>query len=559
MPRRSLRISSLVPAILSMAVMVSASVPSWAQDGAWSAVPGLLGTPGPLREYGAIFDRGNQRHLLIDGFNGNTSGLYILFNDVWVLSVADPPTWTKMAIQGALPGERHSPQWGYDAARNRVMIFGGYGRHHPGDPYAYLNDVWELSLDGTPHWTELFPNGQTPSGRLAGAAVFDPLRQRFVGFGGTIGAPVDTWALNLQGQANWQNVPTNGPSPNGGWGMTSVYDAAGDRMLIFGGSTSDAYYGAKNDVWELDLHGNPTWNQIITSGTPPPARRSGAAIFDPIRNRMVVYGGFDAVPGSDKFLSDTWALDFNANPPSWSQLAPSGTIPPGRDAMAATYDAIHDRMIIYGGWDGFAMLGDTRFLDWGSASAEAVLLGSGSATPSAAHVEWTVQSATGSHAAVYRRDAGGPWTALGVGEVGADGRLVYDDGAVQPGNDYSYMMVVASQRGETFGGETLVEVPSALAVDPRRGTEFGLSTVAPNPAFDRMSVSFALPTAAPASLELVDIAGRRWLDREVGSLGAGSHQIELATVGRVPPGLYFLRLSQAGRVASSRVAIAGTR
>jgi hypothetical protein len=74
-----------------------------------------------------------------------------------------------------------------------------------------------------------------------------------------------------------------------------------------------------------------------------------------------------------------------------------------------------------------------------------------------------------------------------------------------------------------------------------------------------MSVSFTLPSGAPAALELLDVAGRRLLWREVGTLGAGSHRVDLAAGGQVPPGLYFVRLSQAGHVASSRVAIAGLR
>ena len=556
--KRSSPHSSPVPLLLAMAMVLLTPLPSHAQDGVWSAVTGSPTTPGPLREFGAIFDRENQRYLLFDGFNGNNSGLYVLFNDVWELSVAGPPTWNHMTIGGSLPGERHSPQWGYDAARNRVLIFGGYGRHYPGSPYAYLNDVWELSLNGVPQWTELHPAGMPPSGRLAGAAVYDPMRQRFVGFGGTNGAPVDTWVLNLRGQANWQPLPVDGPRPNGGWGMTSVYDAKGDRMLIFGGSTSDNYYGAKHDVWELDLRGVPAWNQVATSGTPPQGRRSGTAIFDPIRNRMVVYSGFDAVPGSDQFLADAWALDFDG-PPTWTPLAPSGTIPVGRDAAAAAYDPIHDRMIIHGGWSGTTMLADTQFLDWGGTSVEATLIPEASATPSVAHLTWDVASATGSYAAVYRRDTGGEWTALAEAEMNANGQLEYDDTTVQPGNDYSYMMVVASQRGETFGGEMLVQVPSIVGVDPGRTTEFGLTGVAPNPSVERMSVSFVLTSTAPASLELLDVAGRRWLNREVGSLGAGSHRIDVATAGQFPPGLYFLRLAQAGRVVSSRVAIVGTR
>jgi len=540
---------------LVCALLLAFPIASHAQSGTWTQVA-TNASPGPLREYGVAFDRGNQRLLLFDGFNGNNQGLYILYNDLWELSVAGTPNWTHISISGQLPGPRHSPQWGYDEARNRVLIFGGYGSHLPGDPYAYLNDVWQLDLNGTPHWTEITPAGQAPSGRLAGAAVFDPLRQRFVGFGGTIGAPVDTWVLNLQGQANWQNVPTPGSSPNGGWGMTSVYDAAGDRMLIFGGSTSDGYYGAKNDVWELDLHSTPVWKYVVVQGTLPPARRSGAAVFDPIRNRMIIYGGFDAVPNSDQFLADAWALDFNTSPPVWSQLNPSGVLPHGRDGLPSAYDPLHDRMIVYGGWSGTDMLGDTEFLDWGASSAEAALSGSSSATPAASHVEWTVGSATGTHAAIYRQDPGGEWTARALGEVDATGHLTYDDTGVQQGQTYSYMMVVGSQRGETFGGQTSVLVPASTAVDPRGAAEFALVSVSPNPAVDLMTVTFNLPSAEPAALALFDVAGRGVLRRELGSLGPGSHRIDFAP-GSVPAGLYFLNLMQAGHTVSTRIALVG--
>ncbi|HEY6193594.1 MAG TPA: T9SS type A sorting domain-containing protein [Candidatus Eisenbacteria bacterium] len=541
----------------ALAIVVASAFPAHAQNGTWSSLPADAPNLGPRREFGAIFDRANQRYLTFDGFNGNNYGLYILFNDVWQLSVAgDPPVWSNITFTGTVPGARHTPQWGYDAARNRVLMFGGYGSHYPGYPYAYLDDVWELDLDGTPHWRELFPAGQAPSGRLAGAAVFDPIRQRFVGFGGTIGVPVDTWSLNLQGQANWELVPTNGAAPKGGYGMTSVYDARGDRLLMFGGSINDNYYYANNDVWELDLHGNPTWHLVVTAGTPPQARRSGTAIWDPLRNRMVIYGGFDAIPYSDQFLPDTWALDFNTATPTWTQLVPAGTTPVGRADNAAVYDPIHDRMIFYGGWDGNNMLSDTQFLNWGSSTAEAALAPTGGATPNSAHVDWSVSATTGTHAGIYRRAPGGDWSALGEGEVVA-GHLVYDDATVQEGNGYSYEAVVASQRGETFGGETFVQVPTTTAVNPGQNLEFALRGASPNPAFDRMSVSFVLASDAPATLELVDVSGRRVLERAVESLGTGEHRVDFALAGRVPAGLYFLRLRQAGRTAATRVAVTG--
>jgi hypothetical protein len=539
-------------------LIISPAFPAHAQNGTWSSLPVDASNLGPRREFSAILDRANQRYLTFAGLGGNSPGPYSLFNDVWQLSVAsDPPAWSRITLSGSVPGERLSPQWGYDAARNRVLIFGGYGSHYPGSPLAYLDDVWELDLDGTPHWTELFPSGQAPSGRLAGAAVFDPIRQRFVGFGGTIGVPVDTWSLNLQGQANWQQVPTNGAAPSGGYGMTSVYDAQSDRLLMFGGSTNGNYYGANNDVWELDLHGNPTWNKVITAGTPPQARRSGTAIWDPLRDRMVIYGGFDAIRYSDQFLPDTWALDFTAAPsPTWSQLTPAGTTPAGRADNAAVYDPIHDSMVFYGGWYEGHMLSDTEFLNWGSSTVEAALAPTGSASPTSAHVDWSVSATTGTHAGIYRRAPGGDWSALAVGEVVA-GHLAYDDATVQAGNGYSYEAVVASQRGETFGGETFVQVPTTTGVNPGQNLEFALRGASPNPAFDRMSVSFVLTSGAPATLELVDVSGRRVLERAVGSLGAGEHRLDFTLAGRVPAGLYFLRLTQADRTAATRVAVTG--
>lgn len=64
-----------------------------------------------------------------------------------------------------------------------------------------------------------------------------------------------------------------------------------------------------------------------------------------------------------------------------------------------------------------------------------------------------------------------------------------------------------------------------------------------------VAVEFALPIAHPARLELLDLAGRRLVAREVGGLGAGRHRLELA--GALPSGVFFVRLTQDGR---SRVA-----
>lgn len=85
---------------------------------------------------------------------------------------------------------------------------------------------------------------------------------------------------------------------------------------------------------------------------------------------------------------------------------------------------------------------------------------------------------------------------------------------------------------------------------------FALEGVRPNPARgEQLTVRFALPVAAAARLELVDVSGRRVVAREVGALGAGRHVVDLAVGRRLPAGLYMLRLSQGIHRGVARVVV----
>jgi hypothetical protein len=86
--------------------------------------------------------------------------------------------------------------------------------------------------------------------------------------------------------------------------------------------------------------------------------------------------------------------------------------------------------------------------------------------------------------------------------------------------------------------------------------EFALAGVTPNPARgSRLMVDFTLPVADPARLELVDVAGRRVVDRAVGGLGAGRHVVDLASGRSLAPGIYVVKLTQGAHSRVARAAV----
>ena len=92
------------------------------------------------------------------------------------------------------------------------------------------------------------------------------------------------------------------------------------------------------------------------------------------------------------------------------------------------------------------------------------------------------------------------------------------------------------------------EAPASVA--------FALDPVRPNPTHGgTLTVRFALPGGAAASLELLDVAGRRIAKHEVGALGAGRHTLDLGEGARLAPGLYLVCLRQGTNTRVTRVAV----
>ena len=273
-----------------------------------------------------IYDEANKRLVTFTGNDANGHRM----NDTWALPLGafGSGGWQKLEPAGEKPPARWGGAAIYDAKNQRLMLFGG--TNNKKEP---LNDVWELSLKtlGKEAWINRTPQGgAAPVVRWEAQATYDPINQRMIIYGGFDTKEKymsDVWELDLSvpGKEKWKElVLSGGPGPRRGG--ISIYDSLNKRIVYFGGYDGKAHY---NDTWYLNIavRGEERWEPVSISGTPPAKRRSHAAIYDPVNQRMIIYAGRGE--GSPlPFYNDYWELTLpSSGEPTWSELKPQEIVP----------------------------------------------------------------------------------------------------------------------------------------------------------------------------------------------------------------------------------------
>jgi len=85
-----------------------------------------------------------------------------------------------------------------------------------------------------------------------------------------------------------------------------------------------------------------------------------------------------------------------------------------------------------------------------------------------------------------------------------------------------------------------------------RPLEPALRGFVPNPAGRYVAVSLSLAERGDASLEVIDMLGRRVAYRHLAGLGPGEHVVTLPELGRLAAGVFLIRLRQGGRALVTR-------
>lgn len=211
----------------------------------------------------------------------------------------------------------------YDGARQQLVVFGG--REYRGY-VARLDDL--LLWDGTT-WTYVPRSTPWPQARSSAAMVYDPVRARVVLLFGDATTDTQTWEWD---GARWWSVSTT-EVPAARQGVAAAWDPRSSRVVIFGGSSSS--YARLAETWSYD---GAVWTRAMPAMSP--SARTDAALGC-TTTHCVLFGGIDA---SSTLLGDTWVW----NGSTWSSVPTPGG-PSARYGGAIGYDPVRDRLVLYGG------------------------------------------------------------------------------------------------------------------------------------------------------------------------------------------------------------------
>jgi len=139
---------------------------------------------------------------------------------------------------------------------------------------------------------------------------------------------------------------------NARWGHQMVADTANNRLVTFGGR-SPTISSLASDTRVFD--GMAMWQQIQTTNAPSARFLYGMA-YDSNRDRVILFGGRDGFAPNN----ETWEFDGT----DWLQIQTSNA-PAPREEMGMVYDASLNRVVLFGGCDEStqSVYGDTWWFD----------------------------------------------------------------------------------------------------------------------------------------------------------------------------------------------------
>jgi hypothetical protein len=287
----------------------------------------VTGQPRPCMSWDISYPSGASDSMAYD----TARKVVVMFvgNSTWEW---DGVSWELRATIG--PGERSGHRIVYDSFRGVTVLFGGNVTDQGRTP-----DTWEW--DGH-EWRLAATDG--PRGRTMHSMAYDSDRRVTVLHGGrsnstSQGRQTDTWEWNGR---TWSQRSEAGPGTELG---AMAYDRAGKATILFGGVVGSSY---TSNTWSWD---GTEWIKLVTQeGIDSPVGRAfHSTSYDPVRQRILMYGGFTTrfVPSHNSvlefYLSDIWTWEGDR----W-ELVANKTVVELRGAGVA-FDVNRGRLVVFGG------------------------------------------------------------------------------------------------------------------------------------------------------------------------------------------------------------------
>ncbi len=402
--------------------------------------------------------------------------------------------WALLQTTNNPPARRNASAI-YDPVNNRMIVFGGKGSS--GD----FNDLWGLNLN-TLTWEQLLPaGGAVPAPRFTQNAVFDSARNRMIIWSGQ-GAELynDVWAFDFSSRT-WQQLWANGNvsgAPVTRYGTAATFDPVQRRLINFAGFGSTRY----EDTWHFDID-NLAWTDK-TNNNNPMLRCLHTGCFVPDRRLMIVYGG-----QRSGTLDDIWSL--NVDSFVWTNLTPA-IRPAGRWFSSVVYDA-KGHVIMFGGQTAQGASNELWRFSFTANVWESMQAGT------------QQPAARFGHAAIY--------------VPSRNSMIVFGGGSADLFNDTWEF---------TFSSVTGVEqTPS-----PR---DFVLDQNYPNPFNPTTNFGLQIPDFGLVILKVFDLLGREVATVFSGNLQPGTYRMSWSA-GDLPTGVYLYRLQANGFVETKKMILA---
>lgn len=212
-----------------------------------------------------------------------------------------------------------------------------------------------LPAGHAPNWSGRGERGAALGDGSDGAAATHPAIGTVHGIArgpstlGRAGTPGPAGVGVASSRNNWTRLNAS-TSPPARYNAMMVYDAKDGDLVLFGGSGPQGHGAGAwhffNDTWTFK---RGVWTNVSPSPSPS-ARWAAAMTYDAADGYVLMFGGYD---GSAN-LGQTWKYSGGV----WTQLSPAKS-PPARGEPMMAYDARDGYVVLFGGFTGQNYVNDT--------------------------------------------------------------------------------------------------------------------------------------------------------------------------------------------------------